>query len=118
MSKLPFQTDHVGGSSLDWVKGVADIQYAFVLELRDLGKHGFLLPVHHILPTAEETWQGIAAAVDAITNSTSTPKVQEIIHFVHAFRKNLASFENRVFPSCLLDTLIYAGQFAAQLNIP
>ena len=62
---LPF-TDHAGGSSMDWVKGVAGIPYAYLLELRDQGKYGFMLPTRDILPTAEETWQGIIAAADAI----------------------------------------------------
>lgn len=51
---------------MDWVKGVAGIPYAYLLELRDQGKYGFMLPTRDILPTAEETWQGIIAAADAI----------------------------------------------------
>ena len=57
---VPF-TDHAGGSSLDWVKGATRVPYAYLLELRDLGQYGFLLPTRDILPTGEETWQGIVA---------------------------------------------------------
>ncbi len=61
--------DHAGGSSMDWAYGVAKIPYTFLLELRDQGRHGFLLPARDILPTAEETWQGIVAAADAIVTT-------------------------------------------------
>ena len=54
---------------MDWAKGVAGITYAYLLELRDLGKHGFILPAWDILPTAEETWQGIVAAADSIVTT-------------------------------------------------
>lgn len=47
--------DKASGSSLDWVKGTYGISYTFVYELRDAGRHGFLLPAKKILPTAEET---------------------------------------------------------------
>lgn len=50
---------------MDWAKGAAGIPYSYLLELRDLGRHGFLLPTRDILPTAEETWQGIYASVHA-----------------------------------------------------
>lgn len=35
------------------------VKYAFALELRDRGQHGFMLPVSQIQPTVEETWAGI-----------------------------------------------------------
>ncbi|XP_063874982.1 carboxypeptidase B-like [Scylla paramamosain] len=53
-----------GGSS-DWAYDSAGIQYAFALELRDTGNYGFLLPPDQILPTGEETFAGIVAAIDA-----------------------------------------------------
>ena len=53
--------DHAAGGSFDWAKGVAGIKYAFTLELRDKGQHGFLLPMDQIIPTAEETWAAIQA---------------------------------------------------------
>ncbi len=33
--------------------------FSFVAELRDRGNYGFLLPRNLIVPTAEETWEGI-----------------------------------------------------------
>ncbi|XP_072097940.1 carboxypeptidase A1-like [Mobula birostris] len=43
------------GSSIDWAYDYG-IKYAFCFELRDTGRHGFLLPANQILPTAEETY--------------------------------------------------------------
>ena len=54
-----FPIDLASGSSDDWVKAVAGVKYSFTLELRDDGKYGFLLPAESILPTAEETLNGI-----------------------------------------------------------
>ena len=51
--------DSYGGGSADWAKAVAGIKYAFLIELRDSGKHGFLLPPDQITPTGEETWAGL-----------------------------------------------------------
>ncbi|KAM8982574.1 carboxypeptidase A4-like isoform 1-T2 [Sarcophilus harrisii] len=45
----------VGGSTVDWAYKNG-IKYAFGFELRDTGKHGFILPVAQIIPTAQETW--------------------------------------------------------------
>lgn len=42
------------GGSLDWAQGVAGIPYSFVMELRDTGEYGFLLPPDQIIPTGEE----------------------------------------------------------------
>ena len=53
-----------GGSS-DWAYDSAGIQYAYALELRDTGNYGFLLPPEQIIPTGEETFAGIVAAIDA-----------------------------------------------------
>jgi len=44
-----------GGSS-DWALGTAGIPYTFAMELRDTGRHGFILPADQIIPAAEETW--------------------------------------------------------------
>ncbi|XP_051889696.1 carboxypeptidase A1-like [Pristis pectinata] len=43
------------GSSIDWAYDYG-IKYAFCFELRDTGRHGFLLPADQIIPTAEETY--------------------------------------------------------------
>jgi len=44
------------GSSEDWALGGAQIPYSYSVELRDTGRHGFLLPRDLILPTAQEIW--------------------------------------------------------------
>lgn len=54
-----------GGSS-DWAYDAEGIQYAFALELRDTGNYGFLLPKEQIIPTGEETFAGITAAIKAV----------------------------------------------------
>ncbi|XP_042226442.1 carboxypeptidase B-like [Homarus americanus] len=54
------------GGSIDWAYDSAGVEYAFGLELRDTGSYGFLLPKEQIIPTGEETWAGIKAAVQAI----------------------------------------------------
>lgn len=54
-----------GGSS-DWAYDSARIQYTYALELRDTGAYGFLLPADQIIPTGEETWAGLMAAVSAV----------------------------------------------------
>lgn len=42
------------GGSDDWAKGVAKMKYAYTVELRDTGRHGFILPASYIDPTARE----------------------------------------------------------------
>jgi carboxypeptidase A4 len=48
-----------GGTSVDWVYEKAKVKYSFTAELRDRGSFGFLLPRNQIIPTAQETWEGI-----------------------------------------------------------
>ena len=57
-------SDSASGGSYDWAKGVAGIKYSYTIELRDRGNAGFVLPSSQIVPTAEETWAGIKAAVE------------------------------------------------------
>jgi hypothetical protein len=53
---LPCVLYIASGSSVDWAKGVAGIDNAVSMELRDTGDAGFLLPPSEILPTGEEVW--------------------------------------------------------------
>ena len=57
------KTDPTSSSSKDYTYGSLGIKYSFVLELRDRGRHGFLLPPEQIIPTGLETFEGIKAAV-------------------------------------------------------
>ncbi len=49
------------GCSQDWAYGVLGVKYAFIMELRDLGDFGFLLPDDQIIPTGQETFAAIRA---------------------------------------------------------
>ncbi|XP_071440233.1 carboxypeptidase B-like [Hetaerina americana] len=49
------------GASDDWAKGVAQIKYAYTIELPDTGNHGFILPASQIESTGQETWEGVRA---------------------------------------------------------
>ncbi|GJJ78075.1 extracellular matrix protein 14 [Entomortierella parvispora] len=47
------------GGSIDWTYAEANVKYSYSIELRDTGRHGFLLPEDEILPSSEETMAGI-----------------------------------------------------------
>ncbi len=57
--------DSVAGGSIDWTYAVLGVKYSYALELRDKGRHGFLLPAAQIIPTGEETFKAILAAAKA-----------------------------------------------------
>ncbi|KAG0357899.1 hypothetical protein BC939DRAFT_454313 [Gamsiella multidivaricata] len=47
------------GGSLDWTYAEGDVKYSYAVELRDTGRHGFLLPEEEILPSGQETFAGV-----------------------------------------------------------
>ncbi|XP_061578429.1 carboxypeptidase A1-like [Cololabis saira] len=51
------------GGTVDWTYDQG-IKYSYTFELRDTGRHGFLLPANQIVPTAQETWLAVMAIVD------------------------------------------------------
>ncbi|XP_077197089.1 carboxypeptidase A2-like [Paroedura picta] len=53
------------GGSIDWSYDYG-IKYSFAFELRDTGRHGFLLPANQIVPTAEETWLGLKTTMEYV----------------------------------------------------
>lgn len=55
------------GGSDDWAKGVAGLKYAFTVELRDTGRHGFVLPASHILSSGKE----VLAAVKTLAQEVA-----------------------------------------------
>nr|CAD7401292.1 unnamed protein product [Timema poppensis] len=57
------------GSSVDWVMGVHGISNAFIYELRDTGRNGFVLPASEIIPTGQET---LDALITLVTESRKT----------------------------------------------
>ena len=46
--------------------GVLKVRYSFGLELRDKGRHGFILPANQIIPTGVETFAAFKAMAAAI----------------------------------------------------
>uniref|UniRef100_A0A8C3NXB9 Peptidase M14 domain-containing protein n=1 Tax=Cyanoderma ruficeps TaxID=181631 RepID=A0A8C3NXB9_9PASS len=58
-----------GGNTVDWAYDNG-VKYSFTLELRDSGRHGFLLPSSQIIPTATETW---AAVLDIMLHVLEHP---------------------------------------------
>ena len=46
------------------------MQLAWVYELRDQGKYGFLLPSHQIVPTGEEVINSFMALAEELRNPT------------------------------------------------
>ncbi len=54
------------GFMMDWIYTKLGIIDSYIVELRDRGTHGFLLPIDQIMPTAIETWQGILVAISKI----------------------------------------------------
>lgn len=51
------------GGSDDWAKALLKIKYTYTIELRDTGRHGFILPARYIIPTAKEA----LAAIEIVT---------------------------------------------------
>ncbi|XP_075983101.1 zinc carboxypeptidase-like [Anticarsia gemmatalis] len=49
----------MSGTSFDWVKYAANVPITYLLELRDLGEFGFLLPANQIIPTGLETMDAL-----------------------------------------------------------
>ncbi|OQR70620.1 carboxypeptidase A2-like [Tropilaelaps mercedesae] len=59
------------GLSSDWVHDQG-VTYSYVVELRDQGYHGFLLPASEIVPTSEEILGGVKALLKHITVPETT----------------------------------------------
>jgi len=51
------------GTASDWAYEKAGIKYSYTIELRDTGNYGFLLPRQQIIPTGEETFNGLLAMI-------------------------------------------------------
>ena len=61
-----FFSDEASGNSKDWgFKGLG-AKYSYVVELRDDGKYGFLLPEDQIIPCAEENYAAVLAMANKI----------------------------------------------------
>jgi len=55
------------GGSDDWAKGSAKIKYAYTLELRDTGRHGFVLPASYIVPSAKDAYAALNVLAKEVT---------------------------------------------------
>ncbi|XP_044733672.1 zinc carboxypeptidase A 1-like [Chrysoperla carnea] len=51
----------VSGGSIDWAKAKHKVPITYTYELRDTGRHGFVLPPEQIIPTGEETLDSLLA---------------------------------------------------------
>ncbi|XP_786036.3 carboxypeptidase B [Strongylocentrotus purpuratus] len=49
------------GCSEDWGYATLGAKYSYVVELRDTGRYGFLLPANQIIPTGQETYEAVKA---------------------------------------------------------
>jgi len=54
------------GASDDWYKGSLGSRFAFTTELRDTGRHGFVLPADQIIPSGEEMWAGFEVVINKL----------------------------------------------------
>ncbi|KAG9509131.1 hypothetical protein GZH46_02358, partial [Fragariocoptes setiger] len=54
------------GTASDWAYEKAHIKYSYTIELRDTGTHGFLLPRSQIIPTGQETFNGLVAMIETM----------------------------------------------------
>lgn len=53
------------GGSDDWAKAILKMKYTYTIELRDTGKHGFVLPARYIIPTAKEALAAVMVVAEA-----------------------------------------------------
>ncbi|XP_076649892.1 carboxypeptidase B [Halictus rubicundus] len=56
------------GGSDDWAKAILKMKYTYTIELRDTGKHGFVLPSRYIIPTAKEALAAVLVVSEACKN--------------------------------------------------
>jgi len=72
------------GGSHDWAKGGAGIKFAYCYELRDTGKHGFVLPADQIVPSGEETFAAVQSMAEDVIEyyhldeTSSQPPAEEV----------------------------------------
>ena len=62
-------TDPAAGASLDWAYATLGAKYSYVVELRDTGYYGFLLPENQIMPSGEEAYKAVLAASEYAINN-------------------------------------------------
>lgn len=55
------------GGSDDWAKGTLKLKYSYTVELRDTGRHGFMLPADQIIATGKETMAFMGVIATAVS---------------------------------------------------
>ncbi|XP_003740143.1 carboxypeptidase B [Galendromus occidentalis] len=55
---------HTSGAAIDWAHDEAKVKYPMVIELRDKGRFGFILPNEFIIPSGMEMVEGMKRLVD------------------------------------------------------
>jgi len=63
------------GASDDWYKGVLGARFSFTTELRDTGRHGFILPKSQIKPSGEEMWAGFEVVIKKLIQVSEEDQV-------------------------------------------
>lgn len=58
------------GASDDWAKSLG-IKYSYTVELRDTGRHGFILPADQIQKAALEATEMVLAVARAVDTDTA-----------------------------------------------
>lgn len=53
----------VSGGSTDYAMDVSKVGLSIIIESRDTGKNGFIIPANLLRPTVEESWAGTVAAL-------------------------------------------------------
>ncbi|XP_049877846.1 zinc carboxypeptidase-like [Pectinophora gossypiella] len=80
-----YMTSGVSGC---WAKQVFKVPYVATFELRDTGQHGFALPPQYILPTCEETMDGLLTFLKPKTlkfvklSNAQTKKICNVFAFI------------------------------------
>lgn len=67
------------GTASDWAYEKAGIKYSYTIELRDTGTYGFLLPRQQIVPTGEETFNGLLAMIKQMEKNDNLLTSKSII---------------------------------------
>lgn len=53
------------GGADDWAKAMLKMKYTYTIELRDTGKHGFVLPSRYIIPASKEALAAVLVVAEA-----------------------------------------------------
>lgn len=77
------------GTASDWAYEKAGIKYSYTIELRDTGTYGFLLPRTQIVPTGEETFNGLLAMIKQMEKNDNLLTSKSILTLKQASNSSL-----------------------------